>query len=242
MDNEELQKKLDEIRKGMKWIDSIIHIDYKTEEAKLTKKQVDFIKKLFSIFEEINWKLSFNNYKELKYEHSDPIKTQKCGTPVQVRSCKKEHGDKTYFGILLGDMALSISHSIDKDNIVIAKRTFYNPAIFVPELNDILYGCSSWWRKIENENDLKKLITEDVIKNVWYVKFLNYIDKLEMEKKHIKYIVEWKYFEGDYFLIYAIKEENKNQAMSKHKNYIFYRAVFETKKEAEEYYTLMKSL
>jgi hypothetical protein len=51
-------------------------------------------------------------------------------------------------------------------------RQRYNPAIFVPELNDIVYGAASWWGEIEDEDELNDLITDDTIESVWYVKLL----------------------------------------------------------------------
>jgi hypothetical protein len=179
MNNEELQKKLDTIKEGMKWFESIVHMDYKTEEGKLTKKQAEIVQELFTLFKSLNWQLRFNNYKEINYEDSSVINKRGCGTPVKIRPCKEECGNKTYFGILLGEMALSIGHTIDDNGNVLAKRLNYNPAIFVPELNDIIYGCESWWGKIKSEEELKELITDETIKNVWYVKLLNQLDKKE---------------------------------------------------------------
>jgi len=49
--------------------------------------------------------------------------------------------------------------------------TTTNPAIFVFELNKIIYGMESFWAIIETKEDLKD-ITKDDIDNVWYVKLL----------------------------------------------------------------------
>jgi hypothetical protein len=174
MDEKQLQKELNSIRKNMKLFDSIIGFDYeKNNKRYVTKRQVEMVKKLFEIFDSLNWQLAFNNYKELKYQvDGNPLKIRECGTPVKVKSCKENHDNtKTYFGILLGDFPLAIGHSID-NNIVTAKYTHYNPAIFIPELNDIVFGCESWWGRIKNKKDLKKLITNKVINNVWYMKIL----------------------------------------------------------------------
>ncbi len=48
---------------------------------------------------------------------------------------------------------------------------YSNPAIFVPELKKIIYGCESWWGEIESPEDFKE-ITSDDINNVWYVQLL----------------------------------------------------------------------
>jgi len=170
---QEINKELNEIRSGMRLLDSIIYQDFKTIEGKLNKKQIEVVQRLFKLFDQLGWQIAFNSYKELKSADDTPINKFKCGTPVKVLSCKKEHGNKTYFGILLGEIPLTINHSIDKNGVVTASRSMYNPAIFIPELNDIVFGCESWWGEITSKEELDKLITDDVIQNVWYVKLLN---------------------------------------------------------------------
>jgi len=172
MNEKQLQNELNDLKKGMKLFDTVVNTDYKTGTGKLSKKQVEIVRKLFNVFKHLNWQLSFNHYKEIKYSDRKSIDTHNCGKPVRIRSCRKEHGDKTYFGVLLGSAARGMSHSIDDDNIVTAEMSMFNPIIFIPELNDIVYGCESWWGEIGNEEELKKLITDDVIGNVWYVKLL----------------------------------------------------------------------
>ena len=178
MTEQEIAKELGDIRDGMRMLDSIVNQDYKTGEGKLNEKQVDIVKRLLKLFDRLSWQINFNNYKELRYEKDEVIRpgifSDKPGTPVKVRSCKEKHGDKTYFGILIGDVALSISHSI-KDGIVTAEHAFYNPAILIPELGEIVYGCESWWGKITSEEELKEVISDETIKNVWYVKALQIV-------------------------------------------------------------------
>lgn len=171
MDDKELESRLDKMREGLKLFDRIVFTDFKTGEGRLNERQVELVQSILDLFDELNWQIKFNNYKEITCADDKPIDLNQCGTPVKVRSCKKEHGDKTYFGILIGDVPLSISHSIE-DEVVTARRSFYNPAIFVPELKTIVYGCESWWGEIESEEDLKDLITEETVKNVWYMKAL----------------------------------------------------------------------
>ena len=173
MTEQEIGQELKDIRKGMKLFDTMIHAEnYETGEAKITEKQVEILRKLFKLFETLNWQIAFDSYKTLTFEDSKAIDTRECGKPVKIRSCKKEHGEKTYFGVLIGDVALSVSHSIDDAGNITGKHAFYNPAIFVPELHDIVYGCESFWGEIESEEELGKLITDETIKNVWYVKAL----------------------------------------------------------------------
>jgi len=95
----------------------------------------------------------------------------KTGSAVKIRPCGKEYGEKTYFGIYIGDMALSFSGKCEGDTMYV-EHSSHNPAIFVPELSRVIFGCESWWDKISSEEELKKIITDDVINNVWYVKML----------------------------------------------------------------------
>jgi hypothetical protein len=44
-----------------------------------------------------------------------------------------------------------------------------NPAIYVPELRKIIFGCGSWWSEIESPDEIKD-ITDDDIENCWYVR------------------------------------------------------------------------
>lgn len=100
----------------------------------------------------------------------------KCGTPVRVSPCGKEYKDKTYLGILLGDLFLSAFIAFNRNNKMLEISPHRNPAIFVPALRKILYGCESWWAPIENPEDLKDITSEE-IENTWYVKLLNEMTK-----------------------------------------------------------------
>ncbi|MFJ8531146.1 hypothetical protein [Bacillus sp. NPDC094106] len=95
----------------------------------------------------------------------------KCGQLVKVRPCNEKYGGKTYLGIFLGDadIGLFISHNPESKELSIKRH--YNPAIFVPELQEIIYGAGSWWGKINSEEELKE-ITDADINDVWYLKLL----------------------------------------------------------------------
>ena len=77
----------------------------------------------------------------------------------------------------LGELPISthISHNSDTKELNVSFSN--NPAIFVFELNTIIYGCESFWGIIESEDDLKE-ITDDDIDNVWYIKALKSIEKI----------------------------------------------------------------
>lgn len=48
-------------------------------------------------------------------------------------------------------------------------KIYTNPAIFVPDLNRVVWGMESWWGPIESKEKLHQITDED-ISNVWYVK------------------------------------------------------------------------
>ncbi|UUZ80655.1 hypothetical protein LJK88_38350 [Paenibacillus sp. P26] len=94
-----------------------------------------------------------------------------CGKLVKINPCGKEYGNKTYLGILLGDLPIGAFVSFHHDDQKLHITPHCNPAIFVPELKKIIYGYESWWGEIESPEDFKEITSED-INNVWYVKLL----------------------------------------------------------------------
>lgn len=98
------------------------------------------------------------------------------GKFTKIKPCGEEYKGKTFLGIYIGDLPISIniSHNSDTKELNVSFRN--NPAIFVFELNKIVYGCESWWRIIKNEEELKE-ITDIDIDNIWYVKALKELSK-----------------------------------------------------------------
>jgi len=94
-----------------------------------------------------------------------------CGALCEIRPCGEEYGKKTYLGIYLGDLPISIYTSFDKKTGILENRTMKNPAIFVTELKKIIYGCESWWREITSIDEMKEISDQD-IENTWYVGLL----------------------------------------------------------------------
>jgi hypothetical protein len=179
MNDKELKEALQEIKKNLRVFDKVLKHDF-TKEGKcyVNLRQSTFIRKLLKLFDSLNWQLALNTYKTFDIDNEQkPINTNQCGTPVKIRPCADKYEGKTYFGILLGDMPLNISATIDMSGNMSISRVSYNPAIFIPEVNDIVYGCESWWGEIESEDDLKEVITEDTIDNVWYMKLLRRMSK-----------------------------------------------------------------
>lgn len=92
----------------------------------------------------------------------------KTGCLCEVKPCGDEYEEKSYLGFYLGDLPLSIYSSYNEKTGILTNSTMTNPAIFVPELGKIIYGCESWWREIKSTEDFKG-ISQGEIENTWYV-------------------------------------------------------------------------
>ncbi|AOY77210.1 hypothetical protein [Clostridium formicaceticum] len=149
----------------------------------------DYMKK-WDIEHKVKSNFICDNYKSIYIEY--PIEVSKInanadkiglrdnriGEFVKIRPCGKEYQNKTYLGLYLGDLPIghSISHNPETKELNVSFNT--NPAIFVFDLNKIVYGMESWWGIINNENDLKE-ITDNDIDNVWYIKALKQLNESE---------------------------------------------------------------
>lgn len=87
---------------------------------------------------------------------------------VKVRPCGE---DKTYFGILLGQLPFLTRVSHDDETGILSVRTENNPCILIPEQKKIVFGAGCWWSRIKPEEDISD-ITDLDIENTWYVKLL----------------------------------------------------------------------
>ena len=97
---------------------------------------------------------------------------------VAVRPC----GDKkSYLGMCLGDLPLPpmVAYSPKSQTLFVNSRT--NPAMWVPDLNKVVWGYESWWGPIKSEEHLHQISDAD-IQDVWYVKALKMLaDRAEEE-------------------------------------------------------------
>ena len=100
---------------------------------------------------------------------------------VAVRPCAEEYGNKTYLGLFLGELPDSnyVLYNTKTEELNISMSC--NPAMFVFELNKVIYGYESWWRKIEKEEDLKQ-ITDADINDVWYVEAFKTLSEQNKKK------------------------------------------------------------
>ena len=132
--------------------------------------------RLFKTLMQILSLLEMNEIKDIAQPENKAIQDglfRKSGSLVKIRPCGEEYKDKTYLGFYIGDIALGSSIKVKEDKIQL-NFSGHNPAIFVPEIGKIIYGCESWWGEIEDEKDLKD-ITDSDIENVWYVKLLKFM-------------------------------------------------------------------
>lgn len=109
-----------------------------------------------------------------KIEFREPYSRYKQGGLAKVRPCGEEYNGKTYLGFFLGEIATEAYCSYYSDTQELVVGCSGNPAIFVPELNKIIFGYESWWSRIENEEDLRDITNND-IENVWYVEAIKEI-------------------------------------------------------------------
>jgi hypothetical protein len=94
------------------------------------------------------------------------------GKYVAVRPVDKSLEGKTFLGIYLGDIAVSMLVRFHaKSGVLEAGHAMHNPAIWVPDIKRIVFGRESWWGAIKSPADLKQ-ITDADIQNVWYVQAL----------------------------------------------------------------------
>lgn len=132
---------------------------------------------------QISLHVKASNIKDLAHPENKAIRkgfSCKQGALVKIRPCADEYKNKTFVGFYIGDVALGSSICLKDKKKIQLNFAGHNPAIFIPKLGKIIYGCASWWGEIESEDDLKD-ITDDDIENVWYVKALK--EQLKKENK-----------------------------------------------------------
>lgn len=91
------------------------------------------------------------------------ISRTKPGAWVKVRPCDEEHKGKTFLGIFLGAIALSVGCSFDpKSGILEIRQGMHNPAMWVPAINKIVFGAGSWWGEIKDPDELRQISDGDI--------------------------------------------------------------------------------
>lgn len=88
---------------------------------------------------------------------------------VRIRPCGQEFEGKTFLGLYLGDMARTVGCTYERESGVLSIHlAAHNPAIWVPKLRRVIFGCESWWGALETEEQLRE-ISDETIDGVWYV-------------------------------------------------------------------------
>ena len=172
MSLEKLKEKLVEGKEQLKDYNKFIDLLRDKDDPK------GILTRLSQTIGQIGMLVDASEIKEFEHPSNEALKPYRGrkGNLVSVRPCNEKYGNKTYLGFLLGDLALSSSIEITDDKKIKCSWSNHNPAIFVPELGEVIMGCASWWGHIESEEDLKQ-ITDSEIENVWYVKLLNQMNK-----------------------------------------------------------------
>lgn len=117
----------------------------------------------------------------IKCDERKQLMMGRAGSLVKIRPCNKEYGGKTYLGLYLGNQPWSQTVSYNKELGELTVGMATNPAIYVFDLQKIIFGAESWWSIIENPEELKD-ITDDDINSQWYVKALKAMHKEEPEE------------------------------------------------------------
>lgn len=134
----------------------------KIEDDTICEKCADFKSKY------IEYPITVNSI-NVEQRENWSLRKDDIGKLALIRPCGKEYEEKTYVGIFLGDLPCWQSISFKDETGELTTKMIGNPAIFVPELKKTIYGCESWWSIVEDEKELSKEITDDLINSQWYV-------------------------------------------------------------------------
>jgi len=164
----ELLDELSRIRELLKDHTKFLHL-FSDDEGKRTLAELSQATNTIQVLFELS------QLKEITFPKNKALEANGARGLVMIRPVDKQYNNKTFLGFHIGDIALSSSVGIS-DNKIQCNFGQFNPAIYVPELNKVIYGIESWWGEIESEEDFKKITDQD-IENVWYVKLWNQINK-----------------------------------------------------------------
>lgn len=86
------------------------------------------------------------------------------GELVAVRPCDPDFGNKTYLGILAGEIPVQIGlQYAESEKELRVYQMWSNPLIIIPSANAAVYGYESWWRPIESADDLSDITDEQIM-------------------------------------------------------------------------------
>lgn len=132
-------------------------------------------RKRYSIMDEIQWPLEISGVLVRGNMHGTG-RTDGCkvGQMVMVRMCDETKA--THLGVYLGEFPMQLIHQFDKETKRLEVVPHLNPAMLVPKLGRIVWGCQSFWGPIESEDQLRQ-VTDAEISDIWYVKALKELSK-----------------------------------------------------------------
>lgn len=105
--------------------------------------------------------------------------SEQVGAWVSVRPVGDE---KTYLGVYLGDLIIETNYYYQLKQKSLKLMPHTNPAIWVPDLNKVVWGCGSWWGIISTPEQLRT-ITDADIQDIWYVKALKDLSAMSHPEK-----------------------------------------------------------
>jgi len=170
-----LKQELDEVEKQIEDLEKRKREIYKAslEAPELEKICEDYIAEMYSeegLFQTIKYPVQIHGI-DIHHQIWNE-KDKNVGRMVEIRPCNEKYENKTFLGLYLGDLPLGLSVSLNRKTEILHVRTGYcNPAIWIPPLQKVIWGCESWWGFIESEEQLKN-ITDETIENLWYVRAL----------------------------------------------------------------------
>lgn len=119
----------------------------------------------------IEYPITVNKIEIDDFDFNDSMRRQDVGKLVKIRPCGAKYNNKTYLGIFLGYLPMHPYVTWDESNNILHIKPMHNPAIFIPETQEVIFGAESWWGIVENEDEITD-ISDETINNQWYVKLL----------------------------------------------------------------------
>lgn len=167
-------KQVKELNENIREVLKVVKNYNKLKHIFSDDKGVRALAKLNECVRKIQLLIKISGLKEIDHPQNKALIQHGKPCAVKVRPCGEKYGGKTYVGFLIGDIALSSAIKITENKIV-CEWAYHNPAIYIPETGDVVYGAESWWSEIESEEDLKGVISDEDIQNVWYMQALKEI-------------------------------------------------------------------
>ena len=130
----------------------------------------------------ITFPLTISNIKvhDLNFNEEPLFHKNDVGKFCAIRPCAESCKNKTFLGIYLGDLPAFPRVTHDSKTNELEIKSLPNPAIFVPSLKKIIFGCESYWHILENPEDMKE-ITDEIINSQWYIHALKALSDKEGE-------------------------------------------------------------